>query len=285
MSAATGTAAGAAAAGTVAAAAEVQGAAETVSLTINGKPCTAAKGEVLLEVAKRHGVFIPTLCYHEGLPGLGACRLCICEVTQRGRTKTVVSCMYPVEDGIEVETMSPAVREMRGVIVTLLHRLAPNSDKIAQLAKGIGADLPRLADKEGGDTCILCGRCTSACELLGSGAIAKASRGVEKEIATPYHQPSEECIGCGSCAHVCPTDSIATEAGADSFTIWGREFRLLRCASCGQPFATEEQYEFVRAREDARYGLGDQPLCDACAKREVAAKLAHSDVHYGAARP
>ena len=42
---------------------------------IDGKECTFEKGELLLQVAKRNGIEIPTLCHHEALPGLAACRL------------------------------------------------------------------------------------------------------------------------------------------------------------------------------------------------------------------
>jgi formate hydrogenlyase subunit 6/NADH:ubiquinone oxidoreductase subunit I len=256
------------------------GMSETVKLTIDGKACSCEKGEFLLEVARRNGIFIPSLCFHEGLGGMGACRVCIVEVCDRGRTKVVVSCVYPVDHEIEVQTKSERVKEERGVILTLLNRLAPNSKTIAQMAKFMGADLPRLSPKEDGDTCILCGRCTTACELLGTGAIARINRGTTKEVATPYHRQSPECVGCGSCAHVCPTDSIPFERTETSFTIWGETFEFIRCDRCGTPFMTQKQFAYLR---DHRAGP-TEPLCENCAKQATATLLKASTKDFDAVR-
>ena len=252
---------------------------QTLSILIDGKPCSCEKGEFLLQIAKRNGIYIPSLCHHEGLVGLGACRVCIVEVIQGGRSRVVVSCIYPVEGEIEVLTQSQKIKEQRGIILTLLARLAPNSEKIAQMAKFSGVDLPRLANKPDGDRCILCGRCTAACEALGAGAIAKVSRGVDKEIATPYHAPSVECIGCGACAKVCPTDSIATQRGERSFTIWDKRFELLSCDCCGEPLATKEEFEFTRIKQGLP--IEKAPLCERCNREKTAATVASTSRHYG----
>jgi formate hydrogenlyase subunit 6/NADH:ubiquinone oxidoreductase subunit I len=245
---------------------------EAVAITIDGKPCEAVKGEFLLKVCKRNGVFIPTLCFHEGLGGLGACRLCIVEVVERGRSKVVASCIYPVERPIEVLTQSPTIKEQRGVILTLLHHLAPNAEVITQMAKFMGASLPRLADKPEGDRCVLCGRCATACELLGAGAIARVNRGTTKEVATPYGEQTPECIGCGSCAHVCPTGAIAFTVTKDSFSIWGKTFELLRCGQCGRPYTTREEFAYVR---DHCHGPVE-PRCDECEKEATAHLVGHA---------
>ena len=211
-----------------------------MNIIIDGKTCSCELGEYLLPIAKRNGIFIPTLCYHEGLGSLGACRVCIVEVVQNGDSKVVVSCVYPVEEGIEVFTASDKIKEQRGVVLTLLARLAPNAKVIKQMADFAGVDIARLTDKEGGDTCVLCGRCTTACNLVGAGAIAKVSRGTTKEINTPYGASSSECIGCASCAHVCPTDSIPYAESETQVTIWGKTFDLQRCEQCGKPISTDE---------------------------------------------
>lgn len=251
---------------------------ETVKLVIDGKPCTCEKGDYLLEVAQRNGIRIPRMCYHEGLSGLGACRVCIVEVVEAGRSRVVTSCIYPVLSEIEVFTQNDKIKELRGMVLTLLARLAPNAEGVAKMAAKTGIELPRLAVKEGGDTCILCGRCVSACEALGSGAIAKVNRGVTKEIATPYGEPSSECIGCGSCAFVCPTDSIASERTEESFTIWGREFEMQRCSVCGMPFTTQAAFAFLQAAQ-AEWEPGAEqqpPLCEECGKKAVARQIANA---------
>ncbi|MDR1713584.1 MAG: (2Fe-2S)-binding protein [Coriobacteriales bacterium] len=261
---------------------------QQLTITIDGKQCTCEKGEYLLDVAKRNGIFIPTLCHHEGLGGIGSCRVCICEVVARGRSQVVTSCIYPVEGEIEVFTKNERIKEQRAIILALLHHLAPASETISQMAAFMGADLPRLADKEGGEKCILCGRCTTACEQIGTGAIAKCGRGVTKEIATPYHQPTAECIGCAACANVCPTGEITCEQTDESVTIWGKTFEYLRCSCCGEPFATREQYEFAASKRHlpadpdtaAATGQDPEPLCEACEKRATAQRLAKNSIQF-----
>lgn len=209
-------------------------------ITIDGKECSCKQGELLLHVARRNNIFIPSLCFHEGLGGLGACRVCIVEVLDRERSSIVVSCIYPIEHEIEVFTASDKVKEQRGVILTLLARLAPGAKVIQQMAAANGADIPRLISKPDGDTCILCGRCTTACNLVGSGAIAKVNRGTTKAIDTPYDKPSSECIGCASCAHVCPTNTIPFTETERTVAIWGRTFDLQTCELCGAVISTDE---------------------------------------------
>jgi NADH dehydrogenase/NADH:ubiquinone oxidoreductase subunit G len=238
-------------------------------ITIDGKTCSCEPGESLLLIAKRNDIFIPTLCYHEGLGGIGACRLCIVEVVEGARSKVVVSCMYPVEREIEVFTASDKIKEQRGVVLALLARLAPNADVIQQMTKFMGAELPRLSDKAGGDTCVLCGRCTTACELVGSGAIAKVNRGTTKAIDTPYGQPSSECIGCASCANVCPTKSIDYTETATTVTIWGRTFDLKRCEHCDKPISTDE----LIANASHKVEGDERVLCIECRKKALADNL------------
>jgi NADH dehydrogenase/NADH:ubiquinone oxidoreductase subunit G len=113
---------------------------------------------------------------------------------------------------------------------------------------------------------VLCGRCTTACELVGSGAIAKINRGTTKSIDTPYDEPSPECIGCASCAHVCPTSSIPYEETETTVSIWGRTFELQRCEHCGQPISTDE----LIANASHKTNETPDALCAACRKLAVA---------------
>jgi len=238
-------------------------------IIIDGRECSCERGEYLLQIAKRNGINIPSLCYHEGLGALGACRVCIVEVISKGKSTVVSSCIYPVESEIEVLTASETIKEQRGIIFALLARLAPDAKIIQQMASFAGVDIPRFSDKEGGSTCILCGRCTTACDLVGAGAIAKVNRGTTKDISTPYGQPSLECIGCAGCAHVCPTDSIAYTESETTVSIWERTFDLQRCACCGKPISTDELIAVTAQKDSA-----DEPaLCLECRKLAVADKL------------
>lgn len=243
-----------------------------MTITINGKPCQCEKGEYILAVARRNGIEIPTLCQHKALGEQGACRVCIVEVEEGGRKKIVTACVYPIARECSVETNSVRVQEERGMILALLRCRAPESQEIASLCKQYNAPvLPRLRSLSKGK-CVLCGLCVKACNSLGSGAINTMQRGTEKLVGTPYDDPSPDCIGCGSCAAVCPTGEILLTQTTQDRTIWGKTFSLVHCTRCGAPIGTAEELAHAAKR-------GDQPeatLCENCRRLHMTDELAHT---------
>src|SRR5512139_3259447 len=97
-------------------------------LRINDKEVTGGKEQTVLEVARSAGIDIPTLCSHESLPPYGACRFCIVEVAQRGRTRMQTSCTLPVADGMEVKTHSERVMKIRRMLAELMLARCPESE-------------------------------------------------------------------------------------------------------------------------------------------------------------
>lgn len=241
-----------------------------MKITIDGIFCEAEKGEMLLQIARRNNIYIPTLCHSDALPGLGTCRLCVVEILDRGRKGVVASCIYPVKNEIEVFTHSDKIKSIRRNLLMLLYARTPQDETIDSLRKEyhVPDNIRFSGDKD--EHCILCGLCVRACQELGTSAISTVNRGITNKVSTPYDEPSTQCIGCGSCAYLCPTNAIKIEEINGVRTIWNKEFRLVRCTRCGKPFATKEQLEYNRKK------LGEdhvELLCESCKKAVTGEKL------------
>jgi len=237
----------------------------TISLEIDGRVLEAREGETVLDAAAREGIEIPTLCHHDGLEPSGACRLCVVEITHpdwKGWKGLVTACLYPVEEGLCVTTGSEEVLRVRKTILDLLLARCPGSDVIRKLAAKYGVTRTSYKESDLKTTCILCGLCVRVCAVKGVNAINSAGRGIGKRIAIPFKQPPADCIGCLSCAHICPTNTIKYEEKKDRRKIWGRTFEMIACESCGRPIMPEAQAEF----EAKRSGLdaGYFTTCPAC---------------------
>jgi len=190
-----------------------------VALSIDGEEIRADEGSTLLEVARRAGIEIPTLCYDEGLEPYGACRICSVEVEKRGRTRVVASCCYPVEEGLKVRTRTPRIERIRRTIIELA--AVATGGKVAAdmsgLAAKIGADLSRFSSRIDVEPtkCILCGLCVHRClEATWDGAIGFVGRGVNRVVAI-LPEMSWLCTICGYCNRICPTGRISPAYGPD----------------------------------------------------------------------
>lgn len=253
---------------------------ELLTVTIDGVECTCEKGEYIYDVALRNGIHIPTLCRHDAFEDHRACcRICIVEVVSRGRSKVVTSCVYPIDGPCEILTNTDRIKEERAVLLALLRHRAPEAEGLDEAARGLDMEgFDRLVSVDG-EKCILCGLCVQACESLGTGAISTVLRGVEKMVDTPYGKPSTFCVGCLSCANVCPTGAIEYGETSGARVIWNREFELVRCAGCGEVIGTPEQIARAKATGgEAVAALGEAgeqeaPLCDACRKRAIADEM------------
>jgi NADH dehydrogenase/NADH:ubiquinone oxidoreductase subunit G len=221
------------------------------TLTINGRQVQAEEGQTILEAANANNIFIPTLCHHEALEPYGACRLCMVEVRQGGRSRIVASCLYPANDGLNVNTDTPRVVNVRNMVMELLMSRCPDSKEIHKLAARLGVESSRFTPEDDNHDCILCALCTRACrEVVGASAISLVNRGVTRQMATPFYDFSEVCIACGSCAEICPTGSITITDKGDTRTVAmpyvTMEFKLKQCTVCGRYWAPERQLEFMR---------------------------------------
>jgi bidirectional [NiFe] hydrogenase diaphorase subunit len=182
-----------------------------ITFQINDQTVEAQSGWTVLETARHYNIPIPTLCYHEAVEPSGACRLCVVEAVEGNWSKVVVSCMYPVKEGIKILTDSERVKNVRRWILEMLLAKCPASKEIRALAAEHGVTSSRFAIKDPEEECLLCGLCVRVCrEVVGVSAITTVGRGVHKMIGTPYMKPTEVCIACGSCVSICPTGAMKT---------------------------------------------------------------------------
>jgi len=245
-----------------------------VHITINGKVVKAAEGEMLLSVIRREGIDVPALCDHTAIEPCGACRMCMVEITRaewEGWKKHVTSCLYPVEDGLIVSTHTEEVLEIRRNILDLYLARCPNSDVIQKMAEEYGLYKTSFATLPEGDNCIMCYACTRICEVLGKSAISAVNRGHEKVISGPFGDPPPDCIGCLSCAHICPTDVIKWHDDNGTRTIWDKKFEMLSCTKCGKKTVTKDFAEYLIAQRDIPKEYFD--VCDECKRDELAHKM------------
>lgn len=236
-----------------------------VTITIDGQTVEAAEGRSLLEAARDHGIRIPSLCYHSALRPSGACRLCAVGVTGKsGKEAVLLSCVLKPEAGMVVSTTSEAVVRARRQAFQRLLQMAPQAQVIRDLAEAHGVDLgPRP------DGCIRCRLCVRVCkEIVGPAALK-----MEKREGHSCVVPIEgRCIGCGTCANICPTKVILVEDAGNVRTIRIRDevigrHPLERCEGCGQLFATFRFLHHVEKRVDPHPHLKAQHhYCPTCAK-------------------
>lgn len=212
-----------------------------VHVKINGIPVEVEEGTSVLNAAKKAGVRIPTLCYHDDLKPFGSCGLCI--VKQEGSAKILRACAAPVNEGLSVITNDNELYEVRKTILELILSTHPSSCltcirngecELQDLAAEFGIrEQPfevRISDRERDDSsasivldpekCIKCGRCVQVCQdLQGVFALEFIGRGDDTVMAPAAMLKLEDspCVRCGQCAAHCPVGAIYEKDEISSF--------------------------------------------------------------------
>lgn len=154
---------------------------DEATFRLDGEPVPLEPGDTVMTAARRAGRDIPHLCWADGLPPHGSCRVCV--VTVDGRT--AAACTTRVAAGQSVECRTPALDAKRRLLLQMLlvdgHHFCPGCEKSggcglqsAAYAAGVqGLGFETLADPVAVDAshpdvfldrgrCIRCGLCVRA---------------------------------------------------------------------------------------------------------------------------
>ena len=213
-----------------------------VNITIDSRKLQVPKNYTVLEAARFANIEIPTLCFLKEINEIGACRMCVVEV--KGARSLQAACVYPVSEGLEIYTQSPAVREARKVTLELI--LSNHDKKCLTCVRSKNCELQTLAEElnikdirfEGEahklpldnfspsivrdpNKCILCRRCVSMCKNVQQVSVIETNeRGFKTIVSSAFNKSLNEvpCTMCGQCINVCPVGALKEKDDTDK--VW-----------------------------------------------------------------
>ena len=214
---------------------------DTVRVNINGKVIIAREGQTILQAAQEYNIYIPSLCYLEGIHQFGGCRICMVEVV--GMRTLVAACMIKVHDGMIVKTNSVKARQARKINCELLLSDHPQDClacersglcELQTLARTLGVTQARFKGEmsKGGmdmsasitrdlQKCIQCRRCVSVCNAVqGIGLLNAQGRGFNTVIGPSggVSLLDTDCTNCGQCVAACPVNALSETSGVSQ--VW-----------------------------------------------------------------
>ncbi len=259
----------------------------TVTLTIDGRALTVSKGTTIYHAARQAGIDIPIFCYHDRMPPLGACRMCLVHVANAPKLQT--SCTLESAEGMVVGTTTPEVKAGQEAILEYLlinhpldcpicdkggecplqdqtYRWGPGRSRYTEVkrdfAKPVSLGSVLVLDRE---RCILCWRCVRFGEIIaGDDALKGFERGFESNINTPFTLPAASKF-IGNTIAICPVGALTSRSYRFVSRPWDTRAAASVCTLCGVGCAVwldarGDTLTRVRAREEP--AVNDVWLCD-----------------------
>ncbi len=230
-----------------------------INFKIDGKDVTAAKGETILQAARKNDIYIPTMCYISKTTPCASCRICSVEV--KGVDGFILSCNTPPTEGIEVKTNSAELELERTNIMKLYDVNHPLECGVCD--KSGECDLQNMTlefnvshqefsardqlrqTKDWGlinydpSLCIMCEKCVHVCnEVIGDDAIEVKFGGYSSTII-PKNAETLDCTFCGECIAVCPVGALVSSDFKYSANAWELSRIPSTCAHCSAGCALE----------------------------------------------
>ena len=214
---------------------------DMLNCKVNGIAVSVPAGSTILEAARAAGIEIPTLCYMKEINAIGACRICVVEAT--GARGLVPACVYPVTEGMEIQTNTAKIQAARKMTLELI--LSTHDKKCLSCPRSTNCELQKLCNDYGvtasqfegfkpefaiddsaphlvrdNNKCILCRRCVAVCNQQFVGILGANDRGIDTNVGQAFKLNLNDtpCISCGQCTVVCPTGAL-TEKN-DTEQVW-----------------------------------------------------------------
>ena len=214
---------------------------DMLNCKVNGIAVSVPAGSTILEAARAAGIEIPTLCYMKEINAIGACRICVVEAT--GARGLVPACVYPVTEGMEIQTNTAKIQAARKMTLELI--LSTHDKKCLSCPRSTNCELQKLCNDYGvtasafegfkpefaiddsaphlvrdNNKCILCRRCIAVCNQQFVGILGANDRGIDTNIGQAFKLNLNDtpCISCGQCTVVCPTGALTEKD--DTEQVW-----------------------------------------------------------------
>ncbi len=234
----------------------------SIKFTIDNQAVEAQKGESILDVARREGIYIPTMCYLAKTTPNASCRMCVVEV--EGVDGFILSCNTPPTKDAVISTNSDKLFHERQNIMKLYNVNHPlqcgvcdksgecdlqnKTLEFAVSEQEFSTKEQKRKHKKWGVLsydpylCIMCEKCTAVCnQVVGSEALYIKPGGYKSEIDNHF----SECIQCGECISVCPVGAMASSSFQYKANAWELKKIPSSCAHCSSACALDYEVKEI----------------------------------------
>lgn len=203
---------------------------KNMEIYINGKKIKANEGERVLDIARKNGINIPSLCNHSDLEPHESCRLCMVEV--EGEKGLRASCSLKAKPGMKILTDTEATKKALKINLELLFAqhegccencARVEKCKLHEYSEKCSADGNRHKNRKkklpkfqfgpsivlDQSKCINCQNCTDMCSKQTKDGFVTLKQSGESFEIFPSDKKDHDCIYCGQCVVHCPVNALS----------------------------------------------------------------------------